>query len=149
RESRPKTVGQIAGLAKKIFAWRNKTRKAVAKADKLAENGKFKAACKIYEDTVKKDKSYTVIVHRTWDAIVEKDLVDGFYFPDVPDKIDGLDGLAQERLKKAKEHYDKKEYAEAEKLLEPMVRDKFDHEAVKKAGKLLEKVKEAKESGKK
>ncbi|KPJ57602.1 MAG: hypothetical protein AMS16_01270 [Planctomycetes bacterium DG_58] len=148
-DSRPDKVSRMAGLAKKVFAWRNSTRKDVARADKLAEAGKFKAARQIYERVVKEDLGNTVIVHKTWDAVVKAEEIDGFYFPDVPDKIDALEGKAEERLEKAEEQFEKGEYAKAKEMVEPMVKDAADFEAVKKAAKLLENVEEKLKSTKK
>jgi len=90
-----------------------------------------------------------VIVHKTWDAVVKAEEIDGFYFPDVPDKIDALEGKAEERLEKAEEQFEKGEYAKAKEMVEPMVKDAADFEAVKKAAKLLENVEEKLKSTKK
>ena len=148
-DSRPAKVSRMAALAKKVFAWYKRTKKDVAKADKLVEAGKFRAAFKIYGKVMKEDLGNTVIVHKSWDAIVDPDEIEGFYFPDVPDKIDGLEAKAEERLEEAEEHFDKGEYAKARKMIEPMVRDAVDFEAVEKAVELLEKVKEKLKSTKK
>lgn len=147
-DSRNDKVSDVANLAKKVYAWRNSTRKEVAKAGKLAESGRFKAARKIYEDVVKEDVGNTVLVHKTWDAVVAADEVNGFYFPEVPAEINNLETKAEKRLHEAEECFDKGEHEKARDLIEPMVKDGADLEAVKKAAELLKKVEEKIKSGK-
>lgn len=144
-----KTVTGIVALVRKVFSWRNKTKKKVAGADKLVEAGRFKAARKIYEKVVKEDQKYTAAVSRTWNVILSKDEVEARYFADVPQKINALESKARQRLEQAEGHYDKREYAEAEKLLKPMVKDNDDLEAVRRAAELLTKIKEEMKSAKK
>jgi hypothetical protein len=142
-DSRSDKVSRHATLARELFAWLTKTNSELKRAEKCAADGRFNAALKIYQKASIEDIKNTVTVSKTWEAVLTEQEAKPLYFPDLPDKINGLETMAQERLAKATEHYDKKEYDEAKKLLEPMVKDKADYEAVKRAAELLEKVKAA------
>jgi hypothetical protein len=133
-------VARNAGVAKQLFAWVSKTAADVKRAEKLVADGKLKAAKSIYERVVVEDIKNTVLVNKTWEAVLDEKDAKPIYFPDVPDKLKGLEDIAQQRLQEASAHFDKKEYAEAKKILEPMVRDNADLEAVKKAKDLLQQV---------
>ena len=140
---------RVVALVKKVFAWRHKSSKEVARADKLVEGGRFKAARKIYEDVRDEDLKCAIAVTKTWNIILSKEEADGLYFPDLAGKIDELETKAEERLEQAQEHYDNGKYAKAGEMIEPMVKDAADFEAVEKAAELLEKVKEKLKSTKK
>ncbi|KPL04971.1 MAG: hypothetical protein AMK75_00050 [Planctomycetes bacterium SM23_65] len=136
-------LARIASLGKRNMAWQGKTVKALKKAEKLAADGKFNAALEIYKLAEKEDKGYGVLIARTWDEQLSAADAEPAFFPELAQKKEELARLAQTRLDQATELYEKQNYAEAKKLLEPMVRDKANLEAVAKATELLKKVREA------
>ena len=141
-----KDLKQIVALSRKIMTWRKKAAKNISKADALVEGGRFKAATTLYEKVLKLDRKYTRMVHKTWGEKLDKDAVTPKYFAKAAETLAGLEKQAETRLEKATEHFENKAYAEAEKLLTPMVSDGADFEAVRKARELLTKVKAARKA---
>jgi hypothetical protein len=141
--ARSDKVSLHATLAKQLHVWLTRTSAELNKADKCAADGRFNAALGVYRKAAIEDIKNTVLVSKTWEVILTEQEAKPLYFPDLPERMKKLETLAEERLAKATEHYEKQEYAEAKKLLEPMVKDKADFEAVKKAAELLKKVIEA------
>ena len=138
-----KDLKPIIALAKSNMKWLTKSRKSLEKANGLAEDGRYKAACKLYDNIIKNDVKRTVLVHKTWGEEADAETTSGFYFPEAKEKRDGIEKLANDRLEKARTHFLAQEYEKAKELLEPMVADGADFDAVKQAAELLKKVKEA------
>ncbi len=144
RDSPGSKLTAAVGQAKKIMKWYRTSKKSIKKADAYVEAGRYKAAKKIYNKTIKQDKRYSFAVRRTWDDETMADAITPTFFPKLDEKMLSMEGLAQKRYEAAKKHVEDKEYDEAIELLGPMVTDKADYPIISQAAELLKKAKEAK-----
>ena len=136
-------LARLAAMARGNLAWQNKTASAIRKADDAVALGKFRAAMKTYKKAEKGDREQTVLIARMWDETLRPDEVELKFFSELAEKASELVRQAQARLDKATELYENEKYAEAGKLLGPMVKDKAELTVVKKATELLKKVRKA------
>lgn len=136
-------LGRIASIARENVAWQARATKAFKKARKRMAAGKFRAASKIYKKAKREDKTFSVLIAQTWGERLPREQAELVFFPELKNAMEEVTRRAQARLDKATELYENRQYAEARKLLEPMVKDKADLEPVREAAELLEKVKEA------
>ena len=136
-------LGRTASLARDNVAWQASAVKAFRKSRKLMAAGKFRAAFKIYRKVEKQDKAFSVLIARTWGEHLPVEDAKLVFFPELKDAVEEVTRRAQARLDKATELYENEKYAEARKLLEPMVKDQADIAPVRAAAELLEKIKEA------
>ena len=140
--SNRKAVHGLTRFAKKTMAWIRKSRGEIKSAERAAAAGRFREAVQVYSRIMKQDKQKAVLVHGTWNVAITTNEVNDFYFPGLDTKLEDLGQMSEDRLAKARTAFENKDYVEAKKLLLPMVRDKADLDAVKRAAELLEKVEE-------
>jgi hypothetical protein len=137
-----KTGGRVAEVAWATWNWIKKSRRDIDAAEKGAQAGRFGTLLKTYRRIQDEQKECVVEVTKTWNVILTKDETKPIYFPELSQKIDGVPSMAEAHLEKAKEAFDKKDWAEARKLLGPMAADKCDLEAWNRAVALQAKVEE-------
>ncbi len=143
----------VGGLASSIDAWCKSVAKDLAKADQLAEQGRYGAAMKIINGVGESDLTYSAQVYHTWTSLPPpsdaKDKpgepadkppvkVQPLYFPKLPgEKTAAYQAKAAARLAEARKHHTEGNSSEARRLLAPLAADGADFEEQAEARKLM------------
>lgn len=141
--------------AMQITRWQGGQNRMLERAERSAENGHFRSAfdllLEINEDDGKMTTRYLSMINDLYGKPYTKEnriiasipLPGRFYRRALVDVQKSLVLLADDRLAEAEELFKLGRYADAEAIIRPMVSDSLDIEPVRKAVKLLQKIREA------
>lgn len=138
-----KTANRVITHVKTTMSWIKKSKANIASAEKGAKIGRFGTLLETCKRINAEDKQAAVRTTATWNVGLSKDEVDAFYFPELLDRIDAIEGEAEAYLAKVRAEFELKHYEKARKMVYPMAKDKGELAALTEAAALLKKIDDA------